>query len=97
MLYFYSQAKLESSLAQVYRRLHAINQCLSTALHPPSHPPRAGDTPRAGETPRAVYVRLGGQISKVQGQLREALTDLLDLTVLVPAAPWVSQGCMLIS
>ena len=82
-LFLTFQAKLESKLAELYRHMMVVNQSLQMIVSP--------DKSLANhELPLAFYARLWGQVSKACRMLKDSSGELLDLSVLVPAAPWVS-------
>ena len=62
----------------------AVNQSLQMIVSPDK-------SPANHELPLAVYARLWGQVSKTCSMLKESSGELLELSVLVPAAPWVSS------
>ena len=84
-LFLTFQAKLESKLAELYKHMMVVNQSLQMIVSP--------DKSLANhELPLAFYARLWGQVCKACRLLKESSGELLELSVLVPAAPWVS--CM---
>ena len=62
----------------------AVNQSLQMIVSPDKGPANH-------ELPLALYARLWGQVAKTCSMLKESSGELLELSVLVPAAPWVSS------
>ena len=87
------QAKLESRLAVTYRQLTALNHTLAAIAIPKGQSVLKQSKGHKGsgrsDVAQAAYIRVGGQASKLLNLLEGVLKDLLDLSVLVPAAPWV--------
>ena len=80
------QGKLESKLAKLYKQLMLVN----LSLHSIVSPSKDDVTPVNQELPSEVYIRLAGEVSRACTQLKSTTSDLLDLSILVPAAPWVN-------
>ncbi len=54
-----------------------------------------GNVTSACDAPKTVYMRLAGQVAKACNMLHKTNQKLLQLSVLVPAAPLVSMNFML--
>ena len=61
-----------------------VNKSLFSITNPEKKQP-------SREVPTVLYERLGAEVSHACNQLNTVTRDLLDLTLLVPAAPWVSR------
>ena len=70
------QAKLESKLAQVFHQLTSLHHSLTMS---------DGDVSRLEDT------KMRCQLARTCDLLKQASGDLLELSVLVPSAPWVND------
>ena len=77
------QARLESQLSQLYGRLSGLSAALRCLVDPES--PQAANS----NLPNVVYTRLSNQVIQACNLLNDVSPQLLQLSVLVPAAPWV--------
>jgi len=75
--------RLESRLVGVYKQLMLVNSALRTCVQ--------SSTSTVGlclsDVPRAVHSRLSGHVSKSCDMLEDVCSDLLQLSLLIPAAP----------
>ncbi len=81
-------------MAVLYQHLKALNKSLCSITTVTKQATNDhGNTDQAlanRELPSALYVKLNGQVSKACNLLKDVTTELLRLSVLIPAAPWVS-------
>ena len=85
------QAKLESKLFALQKQLQSLHQSLSTIW---SHDNQTSYLTNQ-HVALPVNQRLSGQLAKCGKSLQECCQDLLVLSILTPAAPWVSATFML--
>ena len=74
-------------MSQLYRQLKLVSQSLHSVLPAEQD---GGKSSANQQIPTAVYTRLAAQSASACNMLEETTPDLLDLSVLVPSAPWVS-------
>ncbi|XP_064653110.1 uncharacterized protein LOC135503462 [Lineus longissimus] len=75
--------KLETKLVGVYKCLSAVQHSLSSVMSI-----KNGTVHLSNHLSPAAYERVNGQISKACSQLREVNMELLELSLLLPTAPW---------
>ena len=82
-------------MALLYKQLIVLGQCLQLIIMP------AGDAenqqPSNSQIPKATFNRLGVQVAKSADLLQEVSSELLDLSVLIPSAPWVGKTVSFLS
>jgi len=49
------------------------------------------------DLPKCLYARLGTQVARACNMLKDATSELLALSILIPSAPWVSDLCDTVS
>jgi hypothetical protein len=70
----------------VYKCLSAVQHSLSSVMSI-----KDGAAHLSNHISPATCERVNGQISKATSQLREVNMELLELSLLMPTAPWVSS------
>lgn len=83
---FYIKAKLESKLYSLQKQLHALHQSMRTIWSADHQTSNSANQHLA----LPLNQRLSGQLTKCGNSLQECCQDLLLLSILTPAAPWVS-------
>ena len=80
----FQQGKLESQLTRLYKQLLHVQNSLPTIL------PKDDSRGIITEAPHALHDHLHDHVTRSCDLIREATQQLLSLSLLVPAAPWVS-------
>ena len=84
-LLIYFQAKLESKLFSLHRQLLGLHQSLTVTWSHDHQPMQLTNQHQS----LAAKQRLSGLLAQCQKSISESCSDLLSLSILVPAAPWV--------